>query len=179
MSNKILVLNASPRSGGNSDALCGEFIRGAVDGGNKIEIINLRDKNINYCMGCIVCQDSGGACVHNDDMGEILDKMISADVIALATPVYFYSMCAQLKTLMDRTFAKYTKIKNKKFYLISTAADTDDSTFDGTIQGFRNFLYCLHGAEEAGIILAGGVYGTGDIKNHKALEQAYKAGRNI
>lgn len=179
MSNKILILNASPRSGGNCDVLCDEFIKGATEAGNKTEIINLRDKNINYCLGCLVCQSSGGVCTHNDDMSKILDKIIDADVIALATPVYFYSMCAQLKTLMDRTFAKYTHIKNKKFYLLSTAADTDDSAFDGTIQGFRNFLYCLPEAKEAGIILAGGVYGIGEIKNHKALEQAYKAGENI
>ncbi|NMC57477.1 MAG: flavodoxin family protein [Eubacteriaceae bacterium] len=179
MSNKILILNASPRIGGNCDALCDEFIRGAADAGNNTEKINLRDKNINYCIGCLVCQESGGVCAHNDDMSEILDKMIDADVIVLATPVYFYSMCAQLKTLIDRTFAKYTKIRNKKFYLLSTAGDTDDAAFDGTIQGFRNFLYCLPGAEEAGIILAGGVYGIGEIKNHKALEQAYRAGKNI
>ncbi len=179
MSKKLLVLNASPRSGGNCDVLCDEFISGAVDGGNKSEIINLRDKNINYCLGCLVCQSSGGVCAHNDDMSEVLDKMISSDVIVLATPVYFYSMCAQLKTLMDRTFAKYTQVKNKKFCLMSTAADNNDSAFDGTIQGFRNFLYCLSGSEEAGIILAGGVYEIGEIKNHKALEQAYKAGKNI
>lgn len=179
MNKKLLVLCASPRSGGNCDVLCDEFIRGAAEAGNNIEKINLRDKNINYCLGCLVCQSTGGACAHNDDMSEILDKMINADVIALATPVYFYSMCAQLKTLIDRTFAKYTQVKNKKFYLLSTAADNVDSAFNGTIQGFRNFLYCLPGAFDAGIILAGGVYGIGEIKNHKALEQAYKAGKSI
>ncbi len=179
MSSKLLVLNSSPRKNGNCDALCDAIIRGAADAGNKIEKIYLKDKEINYCDGCLVCQDSGGVCVHNDDMDEILDKMISYDVIAFATPVYFYSMCAQLKTLMDRTFAKYKSVRNKKFYLISTAADTFDSAFDGTIQGFRNFLYCLPGAQEADIICAGGVYDIGEIKNHKALEKAYYAGKNI
>lgn len=179
MSSKLLVLNSSPRKNGNCDALCNELIRGAADAGNEIEKIYLKDKAINYCHGCLVCQNSGGVCANNDDMGEVLDKMINADVIALATPVYFYSMSAQLKTLMDRAFAKYKSVRNKKFYLISTAADTFDSAFDGTIQGFRNFLRCLPGAEESGVILAGGVYGIGEIKNHKALEQAYYEGKNI
>ena len=96
MSKKVLVLSASPRKGGNSDLLCDQFMRGAKEAGNQVEKIFLRDKRINYCIGCGACQGNGGKCVQKDDMAEVLDKMIAADVIVMATPVYFYTMNAQM-----------------------------------------------------------------------------------
>jgi multimeric flavodoxin WrbA len=96
MARKVLVLSASPRKGGNSDLLCDQFMRGAKEAGNQTEKIFLRDKKINYCIGCGVCQGKGGKCVQKDDMAEVLDKMIAADVIVMATPVYFYTMNAQM-----------------------------------------------------------------------------------
>ena len=110
-------------------------------------------------------------------MEEILDKMIAADVIVMATPVYFYTMNAQLKTLIDRTCAKYTKIINKEFYLIATAADENKSALDRTFNGIRGFLDCLEGAVEKKCIYAPGVWHKGEIKNNPAaLKEAYEAG---
>ena len=102
MNKNVLVISASPRKGGNSDTLCDEFIRGAQESGNHAEKIFLASKNIKYCIGCGVCNTTQ-KCVQKDDMAEILDKMVEADVIVLATPVYFYTMDAQMKTLIDRT----------------------------------------------------------------------------
>ncbi len=97
MSKKILVLSASPRKGGNSDLLCDQFMLGAKETGNRTEKIFLRDKEINYCLACDICKGNGGICDQEDDMAEILDKMIEADVIVMATPVYFYTMNAHIE----------------------------------------------------------------------------------
>ena len=110
----ILIISASPRKCGNSDMLCDEFLRGAKESGNNVEKIFLRDTRVNYCLGCGVC-NSTHKCIQHDDMADILDKMVKADVIVLATPVYFYTMNAQLKTLIDRT-CRYTKSRYHGYY---------------------------------------------------------------
>lgn len=117
MSKKVLILSSSPRKGGNSDLLCDEFMKGAKEAGHNVEKIFIAQKKINYCTGCGVC-NSTHKCVQDDDMKEILDKMILSDIIVLATPVYFYSMDGQLKTLIDRTVPRYTEISNKDFYYL-------------------------------------------------------------
>ena len=134
---KILILSSSPRRGGNSDTLCDEFLRGATEAGNEAEKIFLRDKNINYCTGCSVCSMYGKPCPQKDDMSEIIEKMLVADVIVMATPVYFYTMSAQMKTLIDRCCARYTEIKNKEFFFIITAAEDDKEKMLRTVDTFQ------------------------------------------
>jgi multimeric flavodoxin WrbA len=177
MSKKVLILSASPRKGGNSDLLCDQFVRGAQEAGNQAEKIFLRNKKINYCTGCGACQSNGGKCVQKDDMAEVLDKMIAADVIVMATPVYFYTMNGQMKTMIDRTVARYTEISNKEMYFIVTAADTRKQAMERTVEGFRGFTSCLNGAREKGIIYGTGAWKVGDIKGSKAMTQAYEMGQ--
>jgi len=110
MSKNVLILSASPRKGGNSDLLCDQFLLGAEETGNQVEKIFVNDRTIAYCTGCGACFDRGNGCSQKDDMDEILDKMIAADVIVMATPVYFYTMNGQMKTLIDRTCSRYTEI---------------------------------------------------------------------
>jgi multimeric flavodoxin WrbA len=179
MSKNIVVLSASPRKGGNSDILCDEFILGAEGAGHKAEKIFLRDKDINYCIACDTCQGNGGKCAQNDDMGEIMDKMAAADVIVMATPVYFYTMNAQLKTLIDRTYARYTEISNKEMYFILTAANPQKEAMERTVEGFRGFTSCLNGADEKGIIYGTGAWNVGDIKESEAMAEAYEMGKNV
>ena len=105
----ILILSASPRKGGNSDLLCDEFMRGALDAGNQVEKLCLCDYKINYCTGCGLCSEFGKPCPQADDMAMILKKMIAADGLVMATPVYFYTMNAQMKTLIDRACARYVE----------------------------------------------------------------------
>lgn len=133
MSKKVLILSGSPRKGGNSDLLCDEFLRGAVEAGNEVEKIRVAEKKVGYCTACYYCQKSHGVCAKKDDMGEILQKMIDADVIALASPVYFYSINAQLKTVIDRTVARWTDIKDKEFYYIVTCADEEREAAERTL----------------------------------------------
>ena len=179
MSKKVLVLSASPRRNGNSDILCDQFIKGASEVGHNAEKIYLGDKKINYCIACDGCRRNDGVCVHKDDMADILEKMIQADVIVMATPVYFYTMDAQMKTLIDRTVARYTEIRNKDCYIIVTAADEGKELLERTIEGFRGFMDCLPGAKEKGIIYGTGAWAKGDIKGSKAMNEAYTMGKLV
>lgn len=178
MSKNILVISASPRKGGNSDVLCDEFMRGAAESGNNAEKIRISEKKIGYCMGCGVCHEAH-KCFQNDDMAEILDKMVKADVIVLATPVYFYTMDAQLKTLIDRTVPRYTEISDKDFYYIATAADADADMLERTISGLRGFTCeCLNNPKEKGIIFAAGVWQKGEVNSTEYMRKAYEMGKN-
>jgi multimeric flavodoxin WrbA len=177
MSKQILILSSSPRKGGNSDTLCAEFARGAEEAEHKVERVFLGEKKIGYCTACEACRGTG-KCAKKDDAAAILDAMVAADVIVMASPVYFYSMCAQMKTLIDRTVARYTEISNKEFYLIATAAATSKGALERTIEGFRGFLDCLDGAKEKGAIYGTGAWGVGEIRSSRAMQQAYTMGRN-
>lgn len=175
----VLIISSSPRKGGNSDILCDRFAKGAEESGNKVEKVFLASKKIGYCRGCGVCNTTH-KCVQKDDMAEILDKMVNADVIVLATPIYFYSLDAQMKTLIDRTVPRYTEISDKDFYFIMTAADTDKANFKRTMETFRGFTEdCLDGANEAGIIYGTGAWQIGEIKNTPAYDEAYEMGKNV
>lgn len=178
MSKNVLVLSASPRRGGNSDLLCDQFILGAEEAGHKVEKIFLRDKKINYCFACDSCQN-GGICAQDDDMAPVLDKMIAADVIVMATPVYFYTMNAQMKTLIDRTYSRYTSLRNKDFYFITTAAVRNKQALERTIEGFRGFTSVLSGANEKGVIYGTGAWNMGDIKESPAMTEAYEMGKTL
>ena len=96
--------------------------KGAIESLNNVELLELRGKKINYCLGCNTCQKNGGTCVYTDDVPKILEKMIKADIIVLASPIYFYSITGQMKTLIDRSYAKYNLLSNKEFYFILSCA---------------------------------------------------------
>jgi multimeric flavodoxin WrbA len=153
-------------------------MEGAIEASHQVEKVVLAEKKINYCTGCYACKASG-KCAQKDDMAEILDKMTSADVIVLATPVYFYTMCAQMKTVLDRTVARYTKISNKDFYFIVTAADSNKAALERTIEGFRGFTSCLPRAKERGIVYGAGAWEIGDILTSRAMKQAHEMGRAL
>lgn len=175
---KVVAISGSPRIGGNSDILCDEFLKGAKEKGNEIAKINLASSNIRPCIACYGCKGNG-KCVIEDDMREILKNLIEADVILLATPVYFYSMDAQMKIFIDRCLARYQEIKNKKFYFAVTAADPDHSAMDATFAGLKGYTDCLPGAEVVDILYGTGAWDKGDILKLPVLEHAYEMGKNI
>ena len=152
MAKKVLIISSSPRKGGNSDLLCDEFMKGAIETGNEVEKIFLKDKMVHPCTGCSVCSMYGKPCPQKDDAAEIVEKMIAADVIVMATPVYFYTMCGQMKIMIDRCCARYTEITNKEFYFIIAAAEDNKAMMERTIDGFRGFLDCLEGPREKGTV---------------------------
>ena len=178
MCKKVLVLSSSPRKGGNSDTLCDQFIKGAQESGNDVEKIYLRNKRINYCTGCGTC-NLQKPCPQKDDAAEVIDKMVKADVIVLATPVYFYTMSAQMKTLIDRSCARYTEISNKDFYFIATMAETEANRIERTFESLRGFTDCLEGPREKGTIAALGVWQNGEVSDKPYMQQAYEMGKAI
>ena len=177
MSKKVLIISASPRKGGNSDLLCEQFLLGAKEAGHNVEKIFLRNYKINYCLGCGVCNNIH-KCVQKDDMKALLDKMVDADVVVLATPVYFYTMDGQLKTFIDRCVPRYTEISNKDFYFIVAAADTNKNNLAPAIEGLRGFTRdCLDGTNEKGIIYGTGAWQVGEIKKLPVYKKAYEVGK--
>jgi len=176
---KVLILSASPRRGGNSDLLCDEFMQGAKDAGHSVEKIFLKDRKINYCTGCGTCIGKDKPCPQKDDMAKVLDNMVAADVIVMATPVYFYTMNGQMKTLIDRTCSRYTEIKGRDFYFIMTAADADKEAMDGTVDSFRRFLSCLTDPKEKGFIYGTGVWNMNEVKGKPAMKEAFEMGKNV
>lgn len=178
MAKRVLILSSSPRRGGNSDRLCDEFRRGAEEAGHQVEKIFLRDCTIHYCTGCSTCSRDGRPCPQQDDAARIVDLMVRADVIVMASPVYFYTMSAQMKTLIDRSCARYTEISGKEFYLLLTAAEPDRQLMLRTVDTFQGFFDCLEEAHLRRSILCPGVWNVGEIEGHAALQEAYEAGRN-
>lgn len=176
---KVLILSGSPRKNGNSDILCDEFMRGATEVGNEVEKIRVVEKKIACCTGCYYCQKSGGVCAIKDDMAEVLQKIIDADVIVLASPVYFYSIDAQLKAVIDRTVSRWTEVKDKEFYYIATSADENRASQERTIECFRGYADCVEGAVEKGVVYGTGVYQKGEVKGTPAMDEAYKLGLSV
>lgn len=179
MKKKVLVLSGSPRKGGNSDLLCDQFVKGAQEAGHEVEKIRVYEKKIAPCLGCYYCQKHQDECAIKDDMHEVLEKMMAADVIVLASPVYFYSINAQLKAVIDRCVCSWERMDHKEFYYIMTAAEDAMHTMDTTLACFRGFADCLVGSQEKGVIYGKGACEKGAIKNLPAYEQAYDMGKGV
>ncbi len=179
MSKKVLILSGSPRKSGNSDILCDEFLRGAQQAGHEVEKIRVCEKKIAPCTGCYFCNSHGGECARKDDMAEVLQKMIDADVLVLASPVYFYSINAQLKAVIDRTLARWLEVKNKEFYYIVTMADEEVQSANTTLACLRGYAACVQGAMEKGVIIGSGTYEPGAVRATPAMEKAYQMGKQV
>ncbi len=176
---KVLVLSGSPRMHGNSSILCDELIRGAEEAGHQTEKINVARKKVGGCLGCNACYQNDGVCIQKDDMKEIEEKMMAADVIVLASPIYFYSMSAQLKAVIDRTYSFHTKLKGKKFCFIITCAAPEESYTEAMLASLRGFTCCVPESVEGGIVIGLGTNEAGAVKKTAAMQQAYEMGRNL
>lgn len=181
MTKKVLILSSSPRRGGNSDTLCDELMRGAVEAGNEVEKIFLHDKDIHYCTGCSVCSQYKKPCPQKDDAAGLIDKMLACDVIVLGTPVYFYAMSAQLKTFLDRCCGPYTEMKGKEFYFLAAAAEGEEGRqlLEHVFDNLMGFIDCLENPVVRGRVLATGVWHAGEIKGNPALQEAYEMGKLV
>lgn len=178
MVKRVLILSGSPRKHGNSDLLCDEFAKGAAEAGHTVEKIRVAERNIGYCRACYACKGTG-VCVIQDDMAEILQNMIDADIIVLASPVYFYAIDAQLKALIDRTVARWLEVRDKEFYYIVTAADAEHASAETTLACFRGYADCVEGAKEMGVIYGMGAYEKGEILGTHAMIEAYEMGKSV
>lgn len=179
MSKNVLIISSSPRKGGNSETLATSFAKGAVEAGHKVETIYLREKNYGFCKGCLACLKLG-RCVIDDDAVEIAAKMHDADVLVFATPVYYYSVSGQLKTMLDRANPLFdSDYAFTKAYLLAAAAEDEEETVEGSVKAVQGWVDCFERCELAGTVFAGGVNGVGDIAGYPALEKAYQMGKGV
>ncbi len=179
MTKNVLIISSSPRKNSNSEALANEFARGAAEAGNNVETLTLRGADISFCRGCMACQKTG-KCVINDDAVDIAEKMLHADVLVFATPVYYYSVSGQLKTMLDRANPLYSSdYAFRAVYLLAAAADDADSAVEGAEKAVQGWVDCFERASLCGTVFAGGVNDSGDIAGHEALERAYKMGGSV
>lgn len=179
MNKKVLIISSSPRKKGNSDLLCDEFMRGAKEAGNIVEKVFLNELNIHYCNACGYCVKHIGECSIKDDMYSLKEKIINADVIVLGSPVYFYTMSAQLKTFIDRHAFFYSFVKDKEFYYIMTSADTNKGAMQTLLEEFHAYAICLSGSKEKGAVYGVDTWDKGDVSNRPVMHEAYQMGLTI
>lgn len=176
---KIVVLVGSMRKGGNTDLLAQAFTEGASKN-NDVEIVSVADYNVNPCIGCNSCfTRKENKCFQNDDMSAIYEKLRTADIVVIASPVYFYGISAELKAIIDRL---HTPMRNefqiKKLALLLVGAASLPNLFDAIKLQYQLVLDFFH-LEDLGIILVRGVKDKGDIEGNEALKEAYEFGLSI
>ena len=171
----ILIISSSPRKNGNSQMLCEQFKRGAEEKGHTVTLIRLMEKKIGFCRACDGCMRNDVTCVLNDDMEEILKLFQKADVLVLATPVYFYGISAQMKTFIDRTYPIWQHLGKKEVYYIISAGLGED-IIERSLGDLDGFVEHLEEYRIAGRIYATNVMEAGLVKNLDVFEKAYQMG---
>ena len=175
----VLIISTSLRGGSNSELLAKEAMRGAEEAGNRVELLSLKGKKIQYCIGCLACLKTG-KCVQKDDAPEIMEKLRRADVLVFATPIYYYEMCGQMKTMLDRANALYDSDYHfRDIYMFTAAAEDEPDVPNRAIEGLGGWIACFPKARLAGQVFAGGVNDMGDIEGHHALAEAYEMGKAV
>lgn len=176
----VLIISTSPRKGGNSEILADAFAKGARETGHQVEKICLYDKSISFCKGCLVCQKTQ-RCVIRDDADVIARKMKNSDVLVFATPIYYYEMCGQMKTLLDRANPLFpSDYAFRDIYLLASAAENEESAVDGAVNGLNGWIACFDKTSLKGVVRGVGATNPGDIRhNASALEAARHMGRSV
>ena len=175
----VLIISGSPRKGGNTDLLCDAFARGAEEVGGRVEKVFLADYRIDYFSEADEQRVGNRANEAEDDVPMLVDKMVQADVIVLASPVYYMNITGQLKTFIDRTFGRYREMKDKEFFYLTACADPEESTADWAINGFRGLVMCLPNPTERGMVKAIGMGRKGAVKGSRYEDEAYNLGKHI
>lgn len=179
MSN-ILVISTSLRPRSNSDILTERLVAGARDAGHQVEEISLKGKELKYCIGCLACQKTQ-RCVQKDDALWIADKMKDADTLVFSTPIYYYEMSGQMKTLLDRMNPLYSSdYRFRRVYMLSVAAEDETYTPEKAVSCLEGWVDCFEKAKLCGSLFVGGLNGPGEASaNAEALEKAYQFGKNL
>ena len=176
---KIVVISTSMRAGSNSQVLAEKFAEGAKAAGNEVEFISLRGKDIKFCIGCLACQKLG-TCVIKDDVPAIMEQVLNADVVCWATPIYYYEMSGQMKTLIDRMNAMYPKdYQFRDVYLLATATEDEEYVPKRAEAGLTGWIDCYPKCHLAGTLFCGGVPMPHSIDDHSKLQEAYELGKNV
>ncbi len=183
---KIVVLTGSPQQHGSSNMLAEQFIKGATGAGNSVSVIDAARVNVRPCTGCVRC-GYGGPCAQKDDMGSenggsggIKAEIIGADMLVFVTPLYYYGMSAQLKTVIDRFCAFNGEIQRKrmKSALISVAWNADGWTFDALAAHYQTLVRYLN-LQDAGMILGRGCGTPAMTARSRYMSEAYELGKSL
>ena len=176
---KIVILIGSVRKNGNTELLAQSFAKGAKEH-HEVELISVADYKVNPCIGCNSCfKREGHQCFQQDDMGKIYAKLSEADLVVVASPVYFYGISAQLKAVIDSLHTPMrNEFKIKRAALLLVGAATLPELFDAVVLQYKLVLSFFH-LEDAGMVLVRGVKDAGDIKGNPALEEAYALGLSV
>ena len=176
---KVIVISTSLRHGSNSDMLAEKFAEGAKAAGNDVEKISLVGKDIQFCKGCMACQKLGH-CAIKDDVNDIMAKVLKADVVCWATPIYYYEMSGQMKTLIDRMNAMYEQDYTfRDVYLLTTAAEDETETPKRAETGLTGWIDCYPKSRLAGTLFCGGVNDAREIEGNPKLQEAYELGKRV
>ncbi len=176
---RVIVISTSLRKGSNSDMLADQFAEGAKAAGHEVEKISLVGKNIQFCKGCLGCQKLG-RCVINDDVNDIMAKVLQADVICWATPIYYYEMSGQMKTLIDRMNAMYEQDYHfRDIYLLTTAAENETETPKRAEIGLTGWIDCYPKSHLAAHLFCGSVNDACEIEGNAKLQEAFELGEKI
>jgi multimeric flavodoxin WrbA len=176
---RVIVLSTSLRRGSNSDMLADRFVEGALSAGNDVEKVSLVGKDIQFCRGCFACQKLG-RCVIKDDVNDIMAKVLEADVVCWATPIYYYEMSGQMKTLIDRLNSMYPlDYKFRDVYLLTTAAEDEEDTPKRAEAGLTGWIDCFPKSRLAGTLFCGGVNDAREIEGSAKLQDAFELGKAV
>ena len=176
---RVIVISTSLRRGSNSDMMADQFVAGAKAAGHEVEKISLVGKNIQFCKGCFGCQKLG-RCVINDDVNDIMAKVLQADVVCWATPIYYYEMSGQMKTLIDRMNAMYPlDYRFRDVYLLTTAAEDETETPKRAEIGLTGWIDCYPKSHLAAHLFCGGVNDAREIEGNTKLREAFELGEKI
>ena len=177
---KVLVISTSLRVKSNSDILTEKLIEGAKASDHDVEHISLKGKKIGFCIGCLACQKTQ-ECVIKDDAVGIAEKVKNADTLVFATPIYYYEMSGQMKTLLDRLNPLYpSDYKFRKVYMLSVAAEDDEFVPEKAVSGLQGWVDCFDKAELAGSLFCGGIGDMGEAsKKTEELNEAYEFGKAL
>lgn len=177
---KVLVITTSLRAGSNSDVLAEKLIEGARSAGHEVQCISLKGKTIRFCTGCLACQKTQ-KCVQKDDAVAIAEAVRDAQTLVFVTPIYYYEMSGQMKTLLDRLNPLYTTDYSfRNVYMLSTAAEDEPSVPERAEAGLQGWIDCFGKASFAGALFCGGINDTGEAKGRSGEQQeAFEFGRNL
>ncbi len=177
---KVLVISTSLRAKSNSDILTERLIAGAKDAGHEVEHISLKGKKIAFCIGCLACQKTQQGVI-KDDAAEIAEKVKNADTLVFATPIYYYEMSGQMKTLLDRLNPLYpSDYSFHKVYMISTATEDEDYVPEKAVSGLQGWVDCFEKAEFAGSLFCGGISDPGEADGKDTeKDEAYQFGKAL
>ena len=177
---KVLVITTSFRARSNSDILSERLLAGAKDAGHEVEHISLKGKEIKFCIGCLACQKTQ-KCVLKDDAMEIAGKVKNADTLVFATPIYYYEMCGQMKTLLDRLNPLYpSDYRFRNVYMLATAAEDEKTTSEKAVSGLQGWVDCFEKATFVDSLFCGGISDPGEASVKEAeLEEAYNFGKSL